>query len=141
MYLREGRGGVAAPAAGVARAGRTFYFERCCRSGPATGAPLATACITRATAQLRAPGEGEAVRLRLLAAWAATAAATVVVAPSVGKADGAGTAEEEGWHFGGGRHVAGAAGSTRGETAATTCVGGRADEYRAYMDAGQEPNL
>jgi hypothetical protein len=44
--------------------GQTSHFARFCYSSSAKCAPVATACTTRATAELRAPGEGVAVRLR-----------------------------------------------------------------------------
>jgi hypothetical protein len=88
-------------------------------------------------------GEGEAARLRPPATWAATAAAQVVVVPSVRKAVGAGTAEEEGLALQRRtpKNVAGAVGGTRGETTARTCVCGGVEKSCAYMDAGQEPQL
>jgi hypothetical protein len=77
------------------------------------------------------------VRLRPLTTWAATAAAQTVVVPSVRKAVGAGTAEEEGRALQRRtpKIVAGAVGSTRGETTARTWVGGGIEESCAYLDA------
>jgi hypothetical protein len=49
---------------------------------------VAKACVTRATAQLRASG-GEVVGVRPPATWATTAVAGMVVVPSVRKEDGA----------------------------------------------------